>query len=296
MLHRPEESETFQKLRETGRKFSAVSVPTHASSIAYYTFLSVVPLLAICISLVSLVGFGRQEVLDFISPFLPETFQDLVTSLIKDAYNVGGLAFSVSSLSLLWTASKGAKALRAGLNSAYGEQESRSAVGVVVISILSVIVMGILIAIQVWLVFGDSLLSVVSQFISDTIPQEWFTSAVSLVTSLGFGSLLLDLCYTFLPNGKRLMLRQVPGAMFAMAGIHVLSWAFHVYVVHFGNYSVLYGSLATVALFLFWMYIVFYIMITGAFLNRWLSDRAEGDAEKSERPGRAFRQRMVRDE
>ena len=284
MFRKLEESETFQRLRETGWKFSAVSVPMHASSISYYTFISIVPLLAICISLVSLVGLGREEVLGFISPFLPETFEDLATSLVKDAYNVGGLAFSVSSLSLLWSASKGAKALRAGLNSAYGEQESRSAVGVVAISIMSVVVMGILIAIQVWLVFGDSLLSVASQFISDAIPQEWFTSAVSLASSLGFGTLLLDLCYTFLPNGKRSLLRQVPGAIFAMAGIHILSWAFHVYVEHFGNYSVLYGSLATVALFLFWMYIVFYIMVTGAFLNRWLSDATKAVANRGERP------------
>ena len=57
---------------------------------------------------------------------------------------------------------------------------------------------------------------------------------------------------------------------------------FHVYVDNFCNYDALYGSIATVALFLFWLYIVSYILLLGAFLNRTLAHREETTRDESE--------------
>ena len=98
----------------------------HASSIAYYSFLSLVPLLALCISLISIVGIDEQEVYTFLMALFPDAFNGLIASLVTEAYKQSGLAFSVSTLSLVWSASKGAKALRAGLNAAYGEKRTET--------------------------------------------------------------------------------------------------------------------------------------------------------------------------
>ena len=53
---------------------------------------------------------------------------------------------------------------------------------------------------------------------------------------------------------------------------------FHVYVDNFCNYDALYGSIATVALFLFWLFVVSYVLIACAFLNHVLTERARRHA------------------
>ena len=89
-----------------------------------------------------------------------------------------------------------------------------------------------------------------------------------LVGTLALGVLLIALCYTHLPAGRRRLKLQLPGALFALVGCGALSFGFRMYVDHISNYTVLYGSIATIAMLLFWMYLVFYIVIAGGFINR----------------------------
>jgi len=260
------------KARSIWKEFAAVGAATHASSIAYYTFLSLVPLLALCISLVSLVGISEQEVYSLLTAFVPDALSDLAHALVTDAYDRSGIALSLSSLSLLWSASKGAKALRVGLNAAYAERETRNAVVVVGISILAELVMGILIAAAMWLVFGNSVLRALSQHIPGLQEHDAVLEFADLVGTLAAGMLIIALCYTHLPAGSRRLKGQLPGAVFSLVGCGVLSIGFRVYVDRVANYTVLYGSIATVAMLLFWMYLVFYIVVAGGFVNRHLQE------------------------
>ncbi|MBO7675834.1 MAG: YihY/virulence factor BrkB family protein [Atopobiaceae bacterium] len=252
-----------------------MSASTHASSIAYYTFFSIVPLLALCISLVSLVGVSEQAVYDTLFSLVPEALEDLARTIVSDAYERSGLAFSLSTLSLLWSASKGVKALRAGLNSAYGQKETRNAVAVAAISIASVVVMGLLIAAAMWMVFGHSLLHALSQYVPGIQLYADVLEFADLVGTLTIGVLLIALCYTHLPAGHRRLKSQLPGAVCTLVGCGVLSFGFRLYVDHVSSYTVLYGSIATIAMLLFWMYLVFYIVIAGGFVNRILLEQPD---------------------
>lgn len=254
-------------------EFAAVGAATHASSIAYYTFLSLVPLLALCVSLISLVGVGEQEVYEFLTALVPGAFDDLVAMLVSDAFERSGLALSLSTLSLVWSASKGAKALRAGLNASYAEKETRGAVVVAAISVGAVVVMGLLLAAAMWLVFGNSVLHVLSQHIPGLKAHDGVLEFVDLAATMAVGVLMITLCYTYLPAGKRPFAAQLPGAVCVLVGCGALSFGFRLYVDHVANSTMLYGSIATVALLLFWMYLVFYILIAGGFLNRRLRDK-----------------------
>ena len=80
------------------------------------------------------------------------------------------------------------------------------------------------------------------------------------------------LLYKFMPPGKRRYLDQLPGALSAAALWMLLSWAFSLYLNRFGPTSV-YGSLATVALSLLWIYWCIAITLLGGVFNIWLSGR-----------------------
>ena len=264
----------FDKARRVWVEFSAIGPSTHASSVAYYSFLSIVPLLALCISLVSLTGLDQQQVLDFLYTFVPDALREFVSNLVSDAFARAGFAFSLSTISLLWSASKGAKAMRVGLNAAYRVQETRGFVATVIISNVAVVTLGLLIAGTMWMIFGNSLLRALSQSIPGLHLYDGAMEFLEAAALLIAGVLVLALCYTWLPTGTRRFLPQLPGAACALVGCAVLSYGFRLYVDHLADYNVIYGSLATVAMLLFWMYLIFYVLIAGAFINRHLQDRA----------------------
>ncbi|MDE6920257.1 MAG: YihY/virulence factor BrkB family protein, partial [Lachnospiraceae bacterium] len=55
----------------------------------------------------------------------------------------------------------------------------------------------------------------------------------------------------------------------------VYSWAFSFYISNFANYSVTYGSLATVVIFILWLYGTMNIIFVGAEMNVVLRKYAE---------------------
>ena len=254
-------------------EFSAVCAGTHASSIAYFTFLSFIPMLALCISLATMTGLGEREVAEFFSSVVPSTFGDFTRTLIDDAFKRSGIAFSLSTITLIWTASQGIRALHDGLNAAYGEQEERSFVVVAAISVGMVVALGALLAAAMYLVFGGAVMRAVALVVPGLERQEGLADVMNSAVIVALSVVVLAACYTYLPSGRRRFIGQLPGAAIASLLCGALTAGFRVYVDNFCNFDALYGSISTVALFLFWMYIVAFILIAGAFLNRVLSSR-----------------------
>ena len=65
----------------------------------------------------------------------------------------------------------------------------------------------------------------------------------------------------------------LPGVGSTLAAWLVLSMAFSYYVEHVGQYSVLYGSIATVIVVLLWLYMSGQILVLGAEFSAALIDR-----------------------
>lgn len=259
------------KARSLWAEFVGINAGTYASSIAYYSFMSIVPVAAIVISLVSVVGLSQQEVLAFLHAIAPNALYEFLDTLVSDAYERSGLAFSLSTITLLWSASKGVRALRAGLNVAYGTDETHGAPWVVAISVVAVIGIGALLAAAMYLVFSDGVVRALGRAVPGLEVKDGFVTAVGATAVLGVGVVGLAACYAYLPAGKRRIVSQLPGAVVATLACGVMSLGFRIYVDHIGDYTVLYGSLATVTIFLFWMFLTYYVLLLGGFVNRYLA-------------------------
>ncbi|HAM14533.1 MAG TPA: hypothetical protein DCP91_01435 [Eggerthellaceae bacterium] len=258
----------LKKAKALWEEFSGIAAETHASSIAYFVFLSLIPLLTLNISIATMAGLDERQVVEFFSAIAPDTFDDFAKTLIGDAYKQSGLAFSLSTVTLLWTASRGIKALHSGLTAAYGVQEQRGPVAVAVICMGMAIILGILLAATIFLVFGGPVLRAMAWLVPGLEQRGDVLNALNAAAMAVLGTVALGLCYTYLPDGSRRFAAQLPGAVIASLSCGVLTLGFHVYVDNFCNSEALYGSIATIALFLFWMFLVSQILIVGAFLNR----------------------------
>ena len=97
---------------------------------------------------------------------------------------------------------------------------------------------------------------------------DWLIRARNIITPIVMIVFLL-LIYKFLPNRRDTYKRQLPGAVFSTLGWMVISWVFSVYVDVFKGFSSMYGSLTTIMLIMMWMYFCMYIILIGAYLNRY---------------------------
>ena len=83
------------------------------------------------------------------------------------------------------------------------------------------------------------------------------------------------LTYMHVPNRKSKMRYEFPGAVFSTAVWLLYSWAFSFYIDNFAQYSVTYGSLATIVIFILWLYGTMNIVFIGAEINVVLRKYAE---------------------
>ena len=260
--------DALKKVCDLWEEIFRISVTTHASSISYFTFLSLVPILSICISLLSAVGLTEPDVVSFLASITPEALSGGVEALVADAFASSGLAFSLSTLALIWSASKGARAFRIGLNAAYTQEETRGTVTVSVISVMTGLITDIVLTVTIYLIFRGRALHLIATFVPILRRPDVFAAILITLATMGTGVIWLTACYTHLTAGKRSFTAQLPGAVCAILACGILSFGFRLYVDNFSNYTMLYGSIATVALLLLWMYMVSYVLILGGIINR----------------------------
>jgi membrane protein len=81
-------------------------------------------------------------------------------------------------------------------------------------------------------------------------------------------ALILSILYYFGPNVRQPGFRWVsPGSVFAVVGWVVVSGLFAFYVANFSSYNKTYGALASVVVFLVWLWITNVVILFGAELN-----------------------------
>lgn len=271
----------FNKVKNTWGEFSCTNAGTHASSIAFFFFLSGFPLMIIYASIVSAISIDQQQVVAFFCSMTPDTLNDFVEGVVNEAYAKSGIALSVSILTLLWTGSRVIRVIRNGLNAVYGIEETRNAVQVRVISIGVVIILIAFLTAVTAFIFSGGIQFILAGLLPGAQGPSIDPSVLNSILLLIFGALVFACTYAFLPDGKQSFREQIPGAVLASIAWFALSFGFRIYIDNFSNYDLLYGSLATVAIFLFWLYLIFYILLAGGFINRYRMAEREAQRQGS---------------
>ncbi len=259
----------------TARDWSDRSVGTYASSMAFFFFMALIPLLILLMQLLPLVHLTEVELLMFIEQMIPESAFDIARRIVSEAYRASGSVALLSALVLLWSASRGTIALRWGLNRLYDAEENRPLPLLYIISIGYTIIILVVFVLMLVVIFAGP----VSAFLTMELP-ELFENPITIKfrQRLLLEVLLIaafSLVYTFIPAGKRKLSGQIPGAFIVTILWQVFSYFFSLYLGRANTYTMFYGSLGMIAIMLLWMYGCFYILLIGAFINRFCDDYGE---------------------
>lgn len=238
-----------------------------AASIAYYAFVSLIPLLLFSFVVASTVG-GQElanQILNRTSDFLAPAGQEAIEDAITDETGRGGATLAGSAV-LLWSALKLFRGLDTAFSMVYDSGLDKSVVAQIANALI--VFVSILLAVLGMLVLGT---------VVALLPDFPFGLLTPFLTLIALSVVFLPMYY-FMPDVDRLTVRDaVPGAVLAGAGWAVLQSVFGLYASNAGQYEA-YGVIGGVLLLLTWLYIGGVIIILGAVLNSVLMNR-DNDAD-----------------
>ena len=244
--------------------------PQYAASIAYRVLFSLFPLTIVLVSIFGLVLQDdelRQRVINELIDILPvseEGQTDVEQSIEGIASPLSAIGL-ISLVALLWGASGMMAAIRIGLEAALKVDRGRPAAHAKLVDFVLVGVLGML----VLLVVGASIVGAfLSRLIEDFThwvgigtPPLFLVRDVVQLLAIGVTTLLL---YRYVPAGRLRRPAALAGAIVTSVGIWGAAKLLAFLFADFSRYNVIYGSLAGVMTFLFFVYVVALILLFGA--------------------------------
>ncbi len=242
---------------------------THmAAAISYYTLFSLFPLTLLVVAIFGIVlrdDEVQARVLNAIIDFLPIEGSSVEQSL-RGVTNLAPTLTVFAFLGSLWSAGAATAALRAALNVAFEVERSRpllraKLIDYALLPIFGLPLLGGIVLTTAWRL-AQRQLDERWGILDGRFAWTWEVGAVAIPLALTFAAFLL--MYWLVPN-RPVRFRHIwPGALVAALGFEALKYGFTYYLSNFGNYDVIYGSIGSVIILLFWVFVSANIIIYGA--------------------------------
>jgi membrane protein len=244
-------------------------LPFLSAGVAFFAVLSVAPVLVTALSVYGAVNTPAQALsqLSRMAEMLPSQVQSLVADQLTTITTASTKVLTVRGLVglglALWTATTAMVALIDALTVAYHETETRSFLRRTLLSLAFVLGGALLLGAVI------ALAGVVSRAI-DGAPGIVRTGAAVIVwpALAVLMSIVLAALYRFAPDRKHPQWRWTSwGATGATVLWAATSAALFAYVQSLGTYRTTYGSLAGVAISMFWLWLTVLLVVLGAAVN-----------------------------
>ncbi|MGN0329975.1 MAG: YihY/virulence factor BrkB family protein [Kineothrix sp.] len=259
-------------VRDFKRQINKKNISAFASSTAFFLFVSLIPMLILLCSILPYTALTEADLMTFLTDLTPDVIDSFVVSIIADVYDRSIGVVSIAAISTLWSAGKGMMALLRGLNAINDVEEGRGYLMLRGISsFYTVIFLGVTVLSLVVIVFGGVLVQAVIRVIPQLERLFHFLMNFRLLFVLAIMIIVFSMMYTYIPDKKLKLVFQVPGAVFSAILWNLFSWAFSIYVESGANGFSTYGNLATIVIIMIWLYICIYIIMIGAYVNRYFS-------------------------
>ena len=245
------------------RRFREENIARISASLAYTTLLSLVPLVAVVLGVMSLLpsfpGLIDQLNQFVVRSLLPERSAGMIINYVlefsKNAANVTvfGLAgLGASVLLLLFS-------IERTFNHVWRVAENRPwwkklRLYVALLALWPFFVSGVLLAIYYAVTTSLGLID----------DPEWLRSAVFKVAGLAVAAIFFAGLYGGVPNARVGVRDALWAGLFAALCFLLMQKCFGLYLASFQSYTLVYGTFATVPIFLVWLYLSWAVVLLGA--------------------------------
>lgn len=260
---------------EAGKRMWDTGGTNLAATLAFYAMLSVYPLLLLVIALISrLADFPAsvQEFLAKLEEFAPDYVVETVRGPLESVVRSRGgssLIFGIGIVLVIWSASGYVGAFGWAANQVRRVQEKRAyfprlllrmgvALLVAIVLVLALATVGLTENAASWL---GRQIAALGATLDVWSAIRWPLFAVG-------AAMLLAILFSAGPYWDRLTFKRVlPGIVLSVALWGLASWGFGVYLDSIGQYSRIYGTLASIVVFLMWLWLFNLALLYGVAVN-----------------------------
>jgi membrane protein len=265
--------------------FSKAEGALLSGSMAYYTFLSLLPLLMVVAFVLATFASpepgAREAVAEALNQAFPGVGTDVFEGVISQVVQNSAVLGVFGLLSTFYAGSGFVGSMTACLNRMWKVPAGRNPVGQKVVNILIVMLLGSVL-------LGSALLTIwVSATAQETLnlgPTSPVISMIEEVAAPASMLIVLLLMYRLLPARPHSWLSQIPGAIFGGVGFYLLKRGFDLWASHSAGIGALPRSLVSVTLLLVWLGFFGQLILYGAALNVVLDRRHRGEPILPEAP------------
>ena len=261
--------------------FSKAEGALLSGSMAYYTFLSLLPLLMVAAFVIATFASpgpdARATVAEALNQVFPgigrEVFDGVINQVVANRAALGVFGL----LSVAYAGSGFVGSMTACLNRMWQLPSGRNPVGQKIVNIIVVMLLGSVL-------LGSALLTIwvsaTAQRTLDRFGVPRTSSVISIIEEVAAPAsmtVVLLLLYRLLPARRHSWLSQVPGAVFGGVGFYLLKRGFDFWASHSAGIDALPRSLVSVTLLLVWLGFFGQLILYGAALNVVLDRRHRGE-------------------
>ncbi|MET0269772.1 MAG: YihY/virulence factor BrkB family protein, partial [Sphingomonas sp.] len=231
-----------------------------AAGVAFYTFLSIVPLFGALIMTYGLVAdpatvqVHMRTIIDLVPADAARLIYEQLVSVTTTAASKKGLGLLLALAVSLYGATRASGAIMAALNVIYEQVERRNFLVTTAIS-FAIIIAAVLVGITGLL--SASLLGYLQTLIGGIGPAAaMLIKIVTWVVAGALASMAIAAIYRFAPDRSDARWRWLTfGSLLATLLWLVATLGFGFYAAKFGDYNATYGSLGAVVVLLMWLFV-----------------------------------------
>ncbi len=253
-------------LRELFNLYNRIQIPRAAAGLSYYLTMTFFPLI-ICLN--SLLGYNFNQsmrILNFVGQFLSSNATVMLQSfLIHIAVNNNSGIFAAGLLALVVPASAAIRTLQATIGEMQGRKRYQG-IWYFLFSVgFSLLFMGAIYFAVLVVFTSRDILDLINGYLPFIdISSSWSWIRYLILAAISF--LLLWIVYAF-SKAHGYHYKTAPGALFSTLGLVLMTLVFSNFIGVSTRYPLVYGSLASVILLMFWLFLVCQIIYLGAALN-----------------------------
>lgn len=253
------------------RTLFAERIAMLAAAIAFYTFLSLPPALTLFVSIYGLIAEPADvaATLDNLGPLLPAQAHEILSgqlgAIASSPSRSLTIGIAISLLIGLWSATRGIRALIVACNAIDGQGAPR---GLFALNRLALTLTAALLVFGALALFLVVLLPASLALLAVPAAPEMLTAALRWPLLGVLMMAVLAVLYAYAPNRSRNNIHWGSwGAVAATVLWLVASVLMSQFVRESGRYNEIYGTLASVAVLLLWLYLSGWAILLGAALN-----------------------------
>lgn len=249
-------------------------ITSYGAGLAFFLILSIFPFLIALINIVNFLDIINVDNILNLMQYFPNSVKEIVKNFFIELNITSSTELlSISVLAGLFSASSAINKLIKFINNSYGFEDNRNfffnRVLAIIFTLLFIFMILLLIVSQV---FGKIIFyKFISIFQIDSKIIYFLWIIANSLIPLIYLFLTFSAVYRFAPcppkNDKIKYKTVIPGSLFSTFAVIIATVIFAFYVNNFGKYSITYGSLGGIIVFLIWLFLLSTLILIGAEIN-----------------------------